>query len=58
LTAFVLTNDTDSPELYANAPICLQILGQKFTEEEILACLRVIEASLMVSKQEERNQDV
>ncbi|KAL7761947.1 hypothetical protein ACKLNR_008482 [Fusarium oxysporum f. sp. zingiberi] len=33
-----------SPELYSDAPICLQVLGQKFTEEKVLACLRVIEA--------------
>ncbi|KAI3586816.1 amidase signature domain-containing protein [Fusarium oxysporum f. sp. albedinis] len=33
-----------SPELYSDAPTCLQVLGQKFTEEKVLACLRVIEA--------------
>ncbi|EGU76426.1 hypothetical protein FOPG_01858 [Fusarium oxysporum f. sp. conglutinans race 2 54008] len=33
-----------SPELYSDAPICLQVLGQKLAEEKVLACLRVIEA--------------
>ncbi|KAI6765558.1 hypothetical protein HG530_006628 [Fusarium avenaceum] len=38
--------DKYSPEVYANGAVCLQILGQRCTEEKVLACLKVVEDAL------------
>lgn len=35
-----------SPESYRNAPVGLQLVGQRMQEEELLGCLRLVEAAL------------
>ncbi|KAH7024178.1 amidase signature domain-containing protein [Ilyonectria destructans] len=35
-----------SPESYENGAICLQVMGQRFTEEKVLACLRAVDTAL------------
>jgi hypothetical protein len=37
---------SDDPDTYENAAVCLQVLGQRFTEEKVVACLEVIEQAL------------
>lgn len=37
---------SDTPESYKDGAICLQVLGQKQTEEKVLACMRVIDGAL------------
>lgn len=36
----------DSPEFYKDGPVCLQVLGQRFTEEKVLGLLRTIDKAL------------
>ncbi|KAF4956242.1 hypothetical protein FSARC_11641 [Fusarium sarcochroum] len=38
--------DKYSLKSYENGAICLQVLGQRFTEEKVLACLRAIDLAL------------
>ncbi|EEA25198.1 hypothetical protein TMatcc_006581 [Talaromyces marneffei ATCC 18224] len=38
--------DRYTPELYQDGPVCLQVLGQRFTEEKVLGILRVIDQAL------------
>ncbi|KAK8011603.1 hypothetical protein PG990_010568 [Apiospora arundinis] len=42
--------DLYSPEIYIDAPVCLQVLGDRFSEEKVLAGLRVVEAALKASQ--------
>ncbi|KAL3487241.1 amidase signature domain-containing protein [Aspergillus germanicus] len=35
-----------TPELYKDGPVCLQVLGQRFTEEKVLGLLRSIDKAL------------
>ncbi|KAL2671594.1 hypothetical protein Neosp_014184 [[Neocosmospora] mangrovei] len=35
-----------SPQKYEHVPICLQVLGQRHTEEKVLACMGVIDRAL------------
>ncbi|KAG4272943.1 hypothetical protein FPRO04_14597 [Fusarium proliferatum] len=39
-----------NPDKYHNAPICLQVLGQRFSEERVIACLEVVEKALKDSR--------
>ncbi|KAL2802039.1 hypothetical protein BJX63DRAFT_438252 [Aspergillus granulosus] len=38
--------DKYTPELYKDGPVCLQVLGQRFTEEKVLGILRTIDMAL------------
>ncbi|KAF5228926.1 hypothetical protein FAUST_10725 [Fusarium austroamericanum] len=35
-----------SPSTYDNGAICLQVMGQRFTEEKVLACMRAVDGAL------------
>lgn len=35
--------DVDSPEKYVDAPICLQLVGKHFCDENLVAACRVVQ---------------
>lgn len=37
---------SDSPEKFAGAPICLQVVGKRYEDEKVLMATRVIEKAL------------
>jgi hypothetical protein len=36
----------DTPEAYANGPVCLQVMGQRYCEEKLLGILRTFDHAL------------
>lgn len=47
--------DTDDPEVFKNAPVCLQLVGRTLEEEAIIKMTEIVDGALAAAKQAHQN---
>ena len=46
----LLSNSLDEPEVFRDAPVCLQLVGRTLEEEGVIAMTEIVDAALKATK--------
>lgn len=47
----LLRDSLDEPEVFRDAPVCLQLVGRTLEEEGVIAMTEIVDAALKVTKE-------